>query len=295
MARIFALAALAWSSWLAAAEAAEADASFSAAQIPLIFPGMSMQGTEIARYEPPVGGERLHLRAPTGERIEALFCPASGELGAQAARRPTVIYFYGNAQCVATALSQVEMLRDCGANVLVADYLGFGLSEGTPSESNCYATALALYDHAMSRKDIDHGKLVASGWSLGAAVAIDLANRRQVAGLITFSAYTSKRDLARRQFPEVPPSAIEHPFLSLDKIRSVKCPTLIVHGRRDTLVPFAMSAQLRDAAGGKPLTYLPIADAGHNDLFLVAGKQIETAVRTFLDQVRPVSASNLAR
>ena len=195
--------------------------------------------------------------------------------------------------CLATGLNQVDPLRRCGANVLIADYVGFGLSEGRPSEAGCYAAAGALYDYAMARKDIDHSKLVAAGWSLGAAVAIDLASRHSMAGLITFSAYTSKRDMARRQFPTISPMAIEHPFLSRDKIRTITCPTLIVHGRRDTLVPFTMSAEMRDAAAGKPLIYLPIDDAGHNDLFFIGGKQIETALIAFLVQVnsQPAAAS----
>jgi len=271
----------------ATAQTAPSDdaTSFSAAQIPLIFPGMSMQGTDEAKYDPPAGGQRLELRAPGGQRIEALFCPALTEPGDEAAHRPTVLYFYGNGQCLAAALAQVDMLRRCGANVLIADYLGYGLSDGKPSESGCYAVATALYDHAMSRKDIDRDKLVAAGWSLGAAVAIDLASRKNMSGLVTLSAYTSKRDLARRQFPHVAPEAIEHPFLSRDKIRTITCPTLIIHGRRDTLVPFAMSAELRSAAAGKPLTYLPIDEAGHNDLMSVGGEQIEAALRSFLEQV----------
>ncbi len=244
-----------------------------------------MQGTAMAQYQTPEGGQRLQLRAPTGERIEALFCPASLDSGADSANRPTVIYFYGNAQCLAMSLGQVDLLRRCGANVLIADYLGFGLSEGKPSEAGCYAVANALYDYALTRHDIDSKRLIAAGWSLGAAVAIDLANRRNMAGLITVSAYTSKRDMARLQFPTISPMAIEHPFLSRDKIRNITCPTLIIHGRLDTLVPFSMSAELRDAAAGKPLTYLPIDDASHNDVFAIGGRQIESAISTLVAQL----------
>jgi uncharacterized protein len=269
------------------------DDSFSARQVPLIFPGMSMQGTDAAHYQLPDGGQRLELRAHTGERIEALFCPASPGPGADSLHRPTVIYFYGNAQCLATALDQVELLRRCGANVLIADYLGFGLSDGKPSEAGCYAVATALYDHALARRDIDNNRLIAAGWSLGAAVAIDLANRRKIAGLITFSAYTSKRDMARLQFPSISPMAIEHPFLNRDKIRNITCPTLIVHGRRDTLVPFSMAEELRATAAGKPITYLPVDDAGHNDLFLIGGKQLETAISTFVAHLSGKPATTL--
>ncbi len=261
----------------------ERDRSFSEEQIPLIFPGMRMQGKPIARYDPPAGAEKLELRGPKGEKIEALFCPVLSEDGRKdSSSRPTVIWFYGNAQCIATALGQVEMLRRCGANVLIADYIGYGLSEGTPSESGCYATALALHEHAMGRDDIDRNRIISAGWSLGAAVAIDLASRKPVAGLITFSGYTSKRELARRQFPDVSPEAIEHPFLSQDKIRHITCPTMIVHGKLDTLVPYFMAEELRKSAAGKPLVFLPVEQVGHNDLFFVARDQIESAVTKFL-------------
>lgn len=265
--------------------------SFSSRQIPLIFPGMSTQGTPMAQYQIPEGAQRLELRAPTGERIEAIFCPASLVPGAGSTTRPTIIYSYGNAQCLAMALGQVDLLRRCGTNVLIADYLGFGLSEGKPSEAGCYAAANALYDYALTRHDIDNKRLIAAGWSLGAAVAIDLASRKSMAGLITVSAYTSKRDMARLQFPTISPNAIEHPFLNRDKIRNITCPTLIIHGRLDTLVPFSMSAELRDAAAGRPLTYLPIEGAGHNDVFAIGDKQIETAIRTFVAQLGNQPAS----
>lgn len=258
------------------------NTSLSAIQIPLIFPGMFMQGTDSAQFQTPPGGHRLDLRAPSGERIEGLFCPASVEVGIDTAHRPTVLYFYGNGQCLATSLEQVALLRRCGADVLIADYLGYGLSEGKPSEAGCYAAATALYDYAMAQPNIDHSKLVAAGWSLGAAVAIDLAARKNMAGLITLSAFTSMRDMAHLQFPSISPLLVEHPFLSRDKIRAVTCRTLMIHGRRDTLVPLTMSGELRNVAAGKPLTYLPISGAGHNDLFLVGGKQIETTIRSFL-------------
>jgi pimeloyl-ACP methyl ester carboxylesterase len=260
--------------------AAKAE-SFSQRQIPLIFPGMQYQNTSEAQYQLPPDATPLQLRTADGVKIEAVFWPAPKTDG-NATATPTIIYFYGNAQCINYALAQAEVLRRCGANVLLGDYPGFGLSEGKPSEAGCYAEAQALYEWATKQPGIDHSKLISAGWSLGAAVAIDLAARHDMAGLITFSAYTSKRDLARRQFPDVPPEAIEHPFLSRDKIRRITCPTLIVHGRQDTLVPFTMSAEMREAAAGKPLTYLPIDDAGHNDLFLKGGKQIEAAVRQFL-------------
>jgi pimeloyl-ACP methyl ester carboxylesterase len=260
-------------------------------QVPLIFPGMSTQGTATARYEVPAGAERLELRAPGGERIEALFWPVATRPMRTPVGVPTVIYFYGNGQCLAHALDQAELFRRCGANVLLADYLGYGLSEGQPSESNCYAVAEALYQYALTRTDIDNRRLVAAGWSMGAAVAIDLASRHSMSGLVTFSAYTSKLDLARRQFPDMRPETLEHRFMSIEKIGGIHSPILLVHGRRDTLVPFAMSEELRQAARGKPLVYVPIDYAAHNDLFDIGAATIERQLQQFLVEAKPLPAA----
>jgi len=277
----------------AAAQATQPTAidAFSSLQARLIFPGMITQGAAVAHYEVPRGAERVELRAPGGERIEALFCPASR---GNSTSRPTIIYFYGNGQCLAQALSEVAFMRDCGANVLAADYLGYGLSEGKPSETGCYATALALHEHASQRRDIDPAKLIACGWSLGAAVAIDLAQKKQTAGLITLSAFTSMRDVARQQFPYATPDLLEHPFLNLEKIRDIRCPTLLIHGREDTLVPFSMSAELRAASAGRPVNYLAIARAGHNDLFAVGRAPIKRAISRLVDQVSRETSSTRA-
>ena len=70
--------------------------------------------------------------------------------------------------------------RRLGANVMIPDYVGYGLSGGSPSEAGCYATADTAYEHLKGRKDVDPGKIVAAGWSMGGGVAVDLAARRPV-------------------------------------------------------------------------------------------------------------------
>ncbi|HEV3121128.1 MAG TPA: alpha/beta hydrolase [Isosphaeraceae bacterium] len=258
-------------------------------QARLIFPGAETKGRPEAAFDPPPDCSLVALRAAGGERVMALFGPALGERGeplADAEERPTLIYFYGNGMCLRDALDEFQRFRRLGANVLAPEYVGFGLSEGDPSEAGCYATADAAYDYLVNRPGIDRTKIVPAGWSLGAAVAIDLAARRQVAGLATFSAFTSMVDMAQRQFPFLPISLLlRHRFDSEKKIATIDAPILIGHSRDDTLIPHTMADRLERAVPKGQVTRVNVDGADHNEFFAVGAGKIFPALQQFLQRL----------
>jgi fermentation-respiration switch protein FrsA (DUF1100 family) len=265
---------------------------FFAFQTRLIFPGLISQGQPWAVVRPGPDAELVTLRTAGGDRVVALFGPALSPEGrplADAAARPTLLYFYGNGSCLRHALDEFETFRRLGANVLIPDYTGYGMSGGRAGEAGCVATADAAYDHLRARPDVDPDRIVVVGWSLGAAVAIDLAARRPVAGLVTLSAFTSMLDMAHTLYPWLPARLLlRHRFESERKIASVTAPTLIIHGRRDGIIAYTMSDRLAAAAGG-PVTRLAIDDGDHNDLFAISGEEIPETLRRFLAGVPSTS------
>jgi fermentation-respiration switch protein FrsA (DUF1100 family) len=258
--------------------------SLYALQGKMIFPGASTQGTREAVVRPRPGTDLVKLPTSMGNHVFALYGPAlaaDGKPDPTADLRPSMIYFYGNAMCMAYAGSEFERFRRLGFNVLIVDYLGYGMSEGSASEKGCQATADAAYDYLVSTRAVSPDHIIAAGWSLGGAVAIDLASRREVAGLIAFSTFTSARDMGRTIFPIPLPSwFLIHRFNSLEKMPKIACPILLGHGRRDPLVPFAMFERLASAARA-PVTRLVIDRAEHNDFYDVGGRQIDQALREF--------------
>lgn len=54
-----------------------------------------------------------------------------------------------------------------GANILLLEYRGFGLSEGKPSEWGLYADAKAALNYLHSRNDINSKEIILFGRSLG--------------------------------------------------------------------------------------------------------------------------------
>jgi pimeloyl-ACP methyl ester carboxylesterase len=273
---------------------------FAALQTSMIFPGASSQGRKDAVVRPSPDEELLSLTTPSGERVAAIFGKAlkpgfGRDFREDAARlsspkssdRPTIIYFYGNGMCMADCMGEFLRLRHDGFNVIVAEFLGYGMSSGKPSEAGCYATADAVYDYLLSRDDINRNKIVPVGWSLGAAAAIDLASRKPVAGVVTVSAFTSMHDMAHKLLPFMPTSLmLRHHFENERKLRSLDLPIFIAHGRDDDIIPYEMSDRLANAAKG-PVTHMTIEGARHNDVFEIGGEKLERAIADFIERVAP--------
>ncbi len=258
-------------------------------QTRLIFPGSTTQGTADAVVLPAPGLELLSLRTERGDQVAAAFGAALTARGAarpDAPHRPTLLYFYGNGMCLRWSVdADFERFRQLGFNVLIPDYVGYGASTGDPGEPGCYETADACYDHLHTRADIDPEKIVVVGRSLGGAVAIDLAARRHVAGLVAFCTFTRMVEMAHRRFPFLPARLLlKHKFDSLDKIGRVTCPILFGHGSDDTFVPATMSAVLA-AAATAPVTTFTVAGAGHSDFYEIGGPQVLEALKTFTERV----------
>ena len=184
---------------------------------------------------------------------------------------------------MADCMGEFLRLRHDGFNVIVPDFLGYGMSSGTPGEAGCYAAADAAYDYLLSRNDIDRSKIVVIGWSLGGAAAIDLAARKPIAAIVTVSAFTSMAEMARAVVPFLPTSLmLRHHFENERKLSQIALPIFIAHGTRDEIVPFEMSDRLANAAKG-PVTRMSIDGAGHNDVFEAGGEELERAIASFIE------------
>jgi uncharacterized protein len=264
---------------------------FSALQVRLIFPGSDTQGKPSSVVHPQPGSELVNLATEHDDKIVALFGAAllpNGNSHPEPSLRPTILYFYGNAMCLNDAMFEFEHFRRMGLNVMIPEFVGYGMSGGKPSETGCRDTADAAFAHLQGRKDINAKKILAAGWSLGGAVAIDLASRKPVAGLIAFSTFTSMAEMSRRSFPFLPATLLlRHRFDSEAKMSHLTCPILLGHGRRDEIVPVTMLDRLAAAATKAPVMKFIVDDAGHNDFYAVGKQQVFQSMGRFLAQVAP--------
>lgn len=88
--------------------------------------------------------------------------------GECAANAPTVLFLHGNAGNIGhRLLNVVGLYQSLHCNIVMLEYRGYGLSQGTPSEEGLYMDARAALDYIASRKDFNHKEIIIFGRSLG--------------------------------------------------------------------------------------------------------------------------------
>jgi hypothetical protein len=226
--------------------------------------------------------EEVSYPTEDGLSLAAWFVPPGGD-----DPRGTVVVFNGNAGNRAGRIPLAEAFTERGYGVLLVDYRGYGGNPGSPSEEGLAADARAAVAYLQTRPGSDPDRLVYFGESLGAAVALGLAEHQAPAALVLRSPFTSLPDVASTHYPFLPTSLLlRDRYPCLETIRGIEVPVMIVAGSADSIVPIEQSRELYGAASG-PKRLLVIDEADHNDFALTAGPLLVDAVVAFLDEVLP--------
>ena len=224
-------------------------------------------------FQPQPSGYRddagiIKLTSRNGAKISAKYLANPGATF-------TILFSHGNAEDIGDDESLLEGLRDAGFAVFAYDYQGYGTSEGKPSERNAYEDADAAYDYLVQTLHISPNRIIAFGRSVGGGPATDLAVRRPVAGLILESSFTSAfRVMTGIRFLPF------DKFNNLGKIRRVRCPVLVIHGTRDSVINSSHGRQLF-AAANDPKLSLWVENANHNDVSSVGGAIYYDSLKKF--------------
>ncbi|NEN89473.1 MAG: alpha/beta hydrolase [Okeania sp. SIO3H1] len=191
----------------------------------------------------------------------------------------TILYSHGNAEDLGEILPRLQDLRDIGFSIFSYDYQGYGTSQGNPSVKNAYQDINAAYEYLSQQLGIPANQIIVYGRSVGGGPSVDLASREPVAGLIIESSFTT----AFRVVTRIPIYPFDK-FRSIDKIKDVNCPVLVIHGNADRVIPFSHGKQLFTTANEPKLSFW-VDGAGHIDLLEVAGERYEKVMIEFANLV----------
>jgi pimeloyl-ACP methyl ester carboxylesterase len=220
------------------------------------------------------GIELLRLRASDGADVHAAFiAPPAG------AR--TIVFFHGNGEQIDDSVPLAHELARRGFGVALVEYRGYGPSARgagptQPTEEGLYLDAETVLD-ALASRGIAPQTVALWGTSLGSGVAAEMARRGRGASLVLVTPYTSVPAVAARVVPFLPARwCVPDRFDTLSKAEAIRVPTLVIHGDRDEVIPFAMGERVSRAIDGA--RFIRVDGGHHNDLFAREGTRLMDAI-----------------
>lgn len=220
--------------------------------------------------------ETVRLRTEDGVLLHGWWLESPGAYA-------TVLFFHGNAGNVSYWMDATVCYRQLGWNVLLIDYRGYGLSEGSPSEAGTYLDARAAWNHLVLERNIEPSSIVVIGRSLGGGVAMGLLQTVRPGALVLEATFTSVPDMVAHLLP-IPGarylSAVQYP--SLMRLQRCRTSVLVVHSVDDELVPYA-HGQALFAAARDPKRFVELR-GGHNEAFFLSRDTYLTALEEFIGE-----------
>jgi len=218
--------------------------------------------------------ESFSVSTSDGLSLGAWFVPAHVEPA-----RATVIVFNGNAGNRSYRAPLAKALAAAGFQVCLFDYRGYGGNPGSPSEAGLLNDARAVRAAVAAHADVDPGRVILMGESLGTGVAVALAAEVNPMAVVLRSPFTSMADVAAHHYRYLPVRRLLWDrYDSLSRVGTLACPVAVVAGDRDRVVPFDLSQRLYEAIQS-PKTFITVAGSDHNDFALNAGPGVVEAVR----------------
>jgi len=234
-------------------------------------------------FEPPEGASDHAIEVAPGVHIGARWYPLAEATSA-------LLYFHGNGEIASDQDGIAPMYHEIGASLLVAEFRGYGTSNGTPTMAALVGDAhpAVAYFHRLLDASGFEGSRFVMGRSLGAHPALEVAAHasNRLDGLILESGAAGiRRSLERTGVLDTELGGLLAAAHDA-KVRSIRLPVLQIHGEQDELVPLRTAHELGALLEGASHTLVTIPGAGHNDLLWLGRERYFEAIRAFVDGAR---------
>jgi len=218
--------------------------------------------------------EEVWIETDDGEMLYGWYLRAKNPIA-------SALYCHGNTGNLTNPAHLMPHLLDCGFNILLFDYRGYGKSSGRTTVSGVVADTLAAaqYHDAIRPK---HLRSVLFGFSLGGAIAAQVAQKHPFDGLILQSTFSTLSDVTRVAFPRLPLHLISGwAFDTVRALKELRIPLLILHGTDDEACPCWMADTMFDACASPSKEIYRVEGGLHKDLWDRDGAAMAEAVNRF--------------
>ena len=174
--------------------------------------------------------------------------------------KKTVLFLHGNAGNLDNRIDKLNFLGNMDINFLIISWRGYSGNPGNPSETGLYKDALGGIEW-LNKKGISNDRIILYGESLGTAIATEVAQNENFAGIILEAPFTSMVDMGQKIYPIFPVKfLLKDKYESKNKIKNIKSPILVLHGRKDKIVPFYMGEKIFEMANSPKFKYFTDLD-----------------------------------
>ena len=143
--------------------------------------------------------EAFSVRTSDGVSLGAWFLRSEGNT-----TPATVLVFNGNAGNRSDRATLGRRLAEAGFHVCLFDYRGYGGNPGSPSERGLLRDARAVHAAIAGRQDVDPGRIILMGESLGTGVAVALGAEVGPLAVVLRSPFTSMADVGAHHYWYLP-------------------------------------------------------------------------------------------
>jgi len=201
---------------------------------------------------------------------------------------PWILFFHGNGEVASDYDGIAPQYHQIKLNLVVADYRGYGASNGIPTLGGLVHDSHIIFDavrRELAGRDL-RNDLWVMGRSLGSIPALELAHQHQkvIHGLIIESGCPSFiRVIRHLGIPTygVDLEKIDHECIEM--IMRITVPTLIIHGEKDTLIPPREAKDLYRYLGSDNKQLVIIPSANHNDILSVGFQKYFESLQQFVE------------
>lgn len=190
--------------------------------------------------------------------------------------QPVVLYFMGNSGSLSLHEPRLRELARAGFGIAAMAYRGAGDQPGQPGQRALMRDATRVYA-ALDRligQEVEDGDRVIWGYSLGSALAAQLAAEQEELAVVLEASFPRLCDLARHHYPWLPGcfALRGEEYDTAAVIASIGAPLLVLHGDQDDIVPVAMGQAVFDAAAD-PKFLIRLPEGNHENLPRLGGMQ----------------------
>ena len=174
--------------------------------------------------------------------------------------KKTILFLHGNAGNLDNRIDKLNSLGSMDINFLIISWRGYSGNPGNPSEAGLYKDALSGIEW-LNKKGISNDQIILYGESLGTAITTEVAQNENFAGIILEAPFTSMVDMGQKIYPIFPVKfLLKDKYESKNKIKNIKSPILVLHGRKDKIVPFYMGEKIFEMANNPKFKYFTDLD-----------------------------------